>query len=195
MHLTHPLIISFSFRRSSPPSSRSQCTAWTGPTHLAPFHRTLRKHRSSPSPPPLSTNTFGPRKPDTYPSPAPTPPSPPTSRTMMLELSVYFTSLWCFEVLCHRIHTTLRCVEKCRQACCVTALLCSFIFIFTIILIIPTHLNRVWLFWGSLCHKSWKKVVFWKTFFMEADTHVDWTLSSRCLLHTWTHGAAESFLL
>lgn len=83
VHLTHPLIISFSFRQSSPPSSRSQCTAWTGPTHLAPFHRTLRKHRSSPSPPPLSTNTFGPRKPDTYPSPAPTPPSPPTSRTMM----------------------------------------------------------------------------------------------------------------
>lgn len=82
VHLTHPLIISFSFRQSSPPSSRSQCTAWTGPTHLAPFHRTLRKHRSSPSPSPLSTNTFGPRKPDTYSSPAPTPPSPPTSRTM-----------------------------------------------------------------------------------------------------------------
>lgn len=37
-----------SFRLSSPPSSRSLYTVWMGPTHLAPFHQTLKRHRINP---------------------------------------------------------------------------------------------------------------------------------------------------
>lgn len=54
---------------------------------------------------PRRITVFGPRQPDTFPTPAP--PPAPTSRTIMWELChCHFSSLRCFKVHCHRIHTT-----------------------------------------------------------------------------------------
>lgn len=49
-----------SFLQSSPLSSRFQYTAWMGPTHLAPSHLTLRKHRINPFLPPKASQTTPP---------------------------------------------------------------------------------------------------------------------------------------